>query len=79
MPLPMSATSVREQLIILPEERIQKLQRGVGKKHEIEAAAFGGHLFMTIFTGQGEGTWPTPWIHYGVHRIKESTSIYWYR
>ena len=36
-----------------------------GKKHEIYAAAFGSHIFMTYFHRVG-GPWPPwpPWIRY---------------
>ena len=40
--------------------------RGGAEKHEINAAAFGSHLFYDLFTqGQG-GRWPPrpPWIRY---------------
>ena len=31
---------------------------GEAEKHEIYAAAFGGHLFMTYFYRTREGEWP---------------------
>ena len=34
-----------------------------GEKHEIYAAAFGGHLFYDLFL-QGRGAPRPPWIHY---------------
>ena len=41
--------------------------RGGAEKHEIYAAAFGGHLFYDLFSqGQGGGHGPLgpPWIRY---------------
>ena len=48
-----------------PCERIQRPGKG-GKKHEIYAAAFDGHLFMTYFYRAGGGVWRPwpPWIRY---------------
>ena len=35
--------------------------RGGGRKHEIYAAAFGGHLFYDLFSqGRGRGMAPSP-------------------
>ena len=50
-----------------------------GKKQEIYAATFGGHLFCDEFLqDQGGGAWSPrpPWIHYCMYRMQVEGDMY---